>query len=132
MPLQQVTPQNIWFSKRNPDSLEAAEYDNIAEASWRNQQSPTKKSKKSPKKTNPVVKAEPVGHHHHFSASSSASLMVAGPSEPYRPASPAAGHYHYDASSSEEKTEVWFHESCLVWAPGICLIPPRLVGLDEV
>jgi len=36
-----------------------------------------------------------------------------------------------EPTSSGEKKEVWFHESCLVWAPGVCLIPPRLVGLDE-
>ena len=32
---------------------------------------------------------------------------------------------------TNEKLEVWFHESCLIWAPGVCLVPPRLVGLDE-
>jgi hypothetical protein len=32
---------------------------------------------------------------------------------------------------TDEKVEVWFHESCLIWAPGVCLVPPRLVGLDE-
>ena len=37
----------------------------------------------------------------------------------------------FPLDQTDEKIEVWFHESCLIWAPGVCLVPPRLVGLDE-
>lgn len=37
----------------------------------------------------------------------------------------------FPLDQTNEKIEVWFHESCVIWAPGVCLVPPRLVGLDE-
>ena len=36
-----------------------------------------------------------------------------------------------ESSTTEERREVWFHESCVIWAPGVYLVPPRLLGLDE-
>jgi len=45
---------------------------------------------------------------------------------------PASSIYsNITEQSTIEKSEVWFHESCIYWAPGVCLVPPRLVGLDE-
>lgn len=38
---------------------------------------------------------------------------------------------HKKDQTIDEKTEVWFHESCLYWTPGVCLVPPRLIGLEE-
>ena len=33
--------------------------------------------------------------------------------------------------SSEGRSEIWFHEDCLIWVPCVQLVGGRLVGLEE-
>ena len=75
----------------------------------------SKKTKKSPKK-----KLTP-------KAETDSSNLIISPSTPS-----LSTEAPVDITEQiNEKKEVWFHESCLIWAPGVCLVPPRLVGLDE-
>jgi hypothetical protein len=47
--------------------------------------------------------------------------------------------YHHESGSSRDKVktsssgnvEVWLHEDCAVWAPGMCLVGRELQGLQE-
>ena len=34
-------------------------------------------------------------------------------------------------STKEHQREVWVHEDCAVWAPGVCLVGDQLIGLQE-
>ena len=77
-----------------------------------------KKSKKSPKKKS-LVKDEPLD----LAISKNDDPVVRMPEELPTKMIPIF--------PTDEKIEVWFHETCLIWAPGVCLIPPRLIGLDE-
>ena len=36
-----------------------------------------------------------------------------------------------NANSSDDNAEVWLHEDCCVWAPGVCLVGRELKGLRE-
>jgi len=31
----------------------------------------------------------------------------------------------------EEETEVWFHEECIVWIPGVYILGSRIIGMEE-
>lgn len=118
--INQVSTEPIWFSKRNPDSLSQCNSGAISAESefpLRPNVHP-KKTKKSPKKKS-LVKDEV-----------SASVLPSVDESATRVACETpVGIFPLDPS--DEKVEVWFHESCLIWAPGVCLVPPRLVGLDE-
>ncbi|XP_059476790.1 uncharacterized protein CG5098 [Neocloeon triangulifer] len=41
------------------------------------------------------------------------------------------GPYFVQTAKKKKKFEVWVHESCCVWAPGVGLVGQRLVGLQE-
>jgi len=108
--INEVRPEPIWFSKKNPDSKQA-----LIEQEASLLKLGSKKSKKSPKKKyTPKAEAE-------------CSNINSSPSTPNQNKEAPVDILE----QSNEKKEVWFHESCLIWAPGVCLIPPRLVGLDE-
>lgn len=115
--ISQVPAEPIWFSKRNPDSLSHCDSGTVAEPDSPVRTS-SKKIKKTPKKKS-LVKDEitaqtlPLGDD--LSARVTSEIPI--------------GIFPLD--QTDEKIEVWFHESCLIWAPGVCLVPPRLVGLDE-
>lgn len=108
----QVAAEAIWFSRKNPDSLETSAASGGPSSPGR-----TKKGKKSPKKRN--------------SGGSSTAVKI----EPNTTPLPSTPVPEISAANlvcdEKEKMEVWFHESCVIWAPGVCLVPPRLVGLDE-
>merc|ERR1712071_401575 len=110
--INEVRPEPIWFSKKNPDTRQLI---NELEASPPAKPG-SKKSKKSQKKRNSLTKTD--------SEIPSATVPVSTVTEEEVP----IDDIHQE---SNEKKEVWFHESCLIWAPGVCLVPPRLVGLDE-
>ncbi|XP_065339259.1 uncharacterized protein CG5098 isoform X2 [Cloeon dipterum] len=41
------------------------------------------------------------------------------------------GPYFVQTAKKKKKFEVWVHESCCVWAPGVGLVGQRLIGLQE-
>ena len=118
---RQVGAEPIWFARKNADSLEAS----AASAGAPISPGRTKKGKKSPKKRNSGG----------GSSSICAAVVKSEPnSTPLPPPTPLPVPEMSTASAACEdkvKMEVWFHESCVIWAPGVCLVPPRLVGLDE-
>lgn len=36
-----------------------------------------------------------------------------------------------DDEGESPRYEVWVHEPCAVWSPGVCLVDTRLMGLQE-
>ena len=87
-----------------------------------------KKAKKTPKKK-VVVKTEPT------TPLSTPTPTPTVPAIAEAPSGIVALHPlkmdGIESSTTEERREVWFHESCVIWAPGVYLVPPRLLGLDE-
>jgi hypothetical protein len=116
----QVSAEPIWFSRKNPDSLETS----TSSANT----GTGKKAKKSPKKK-VVVKTEPT------TPISTPTPTPTVPAIAEAPSGIVALHPlktdGIESSTTEERREVWFHESCVIWAPGVYLVPPRLLGLDE-
>lgn len=41
------------------------------------------------------------------------------------------GPYGYEPDSDNSTLELWVHEDCTVWAPGVCLVGRELKGLKE-
>ena len=41
------------------------------------------------------------------------------------------GPYRYEPDSDSSTLELWVHEDCSVWAPGVCLVGRELKGLKE-
>jgi hypothetical protein len=41
------------------------------------------------------------------------------------------GPYFVQTAKKKKKFEVWVHEECCVWAPGVGLVGQRLIGLQE-
>ena len=39
--------------------------------------------------------------------------------------------YHLEASENSTRSEVWLHEDCSVWAPGVCIVGREIKGLRE-
>jgi len=111
--INEVRPEPIWFSKKNPDSNQSLK--DLKEMEALAAKPGSKKSKKSPKKKcTPKIELEDSSS---IVSPSTLNQSIVAPTD--------------IAEQSNEKKEVWFHESCLIWAPGVCLVPPRLVGLDE-
>lgn len=110
--------ESIWFSKRNPDSQsDQSGMKSTLSEPLSPGRTCLKKVKKSPKKKG---------------ASKEETIVQTSPHDGTSPKIvPDTPIGIFPLQQTDEKIEVWFHESCLIWAPGVCLVPPRLVGLDE-
>ena len=109
--MSQVDAEPVWSSRKGKETNTAPPASPPRSAS--------KKAKKSPKKK-VGLKTETMSPVPSVGFSSSAKTPVSATPSPLVP-----------NNQTEQKMEVWFHESCLVWAPGVCLVPPRIAGLDE-